>query len=83
MKHGRKRHPRMANPSKRSTGTIPFIGASTIWLGQSTSLLLAALASSERKNRNLSIAATAAAATINPHYAALLATLGKLEQEDE
>jgi hypothetical protein len=29
------------------------------------------------------VAATAAAATINPHYAALLATLGKLEQEDE
>jgi hypothetical protein len=29
------------------------------------------------------IAATAAVATINPHYAALLATLGKLEEEDE
>ena len=29
------------------------------------------------------VAATAAAATINPHYAALLATLGKLEQEEE
>lgn len=28
------------------------------------------------------VAATAAVATINPHYAALLATLGKLEEDE-
>jgi hypothetical protein len=89
MSRGIKCRPRKKNPRKRNTGTIPFHWCKhhMAWtIHKPDACLLGKQRKEEQQSTYHVHTATVAAATtttaINPHYAALLATLGDLIKDE-
>jgi hypothetical protein len=88
-KDGRRCPPRTETRRARRWASTLNIGASITWYGACTSCLNVALKEEQQKTKpaymaNFSIYTTAAASIVDPHFQALLATIGTaLQGEDE
>ncbi len=89
MRRGSECHPRTMKRRKNKWANTLTIGASTIWHGQSTNLLTVSRAKNHKEDQkkyrnkaNSAVVASVATTTISTRYAALLATLANLDEEE-